>query len=90
VNNVFETAPGLEKVSLQPYQQRLVEEGAELFTRVKALEQFLGKGAPGASPNEQALLYAQLSAMKKYHDALFQRTVLWAREGKLKNPMEAT
>lgn len=85
-----ETSPGLEKANLAPYQTRVVEEGRELATRISALEAYLSKGAPGASPAEHAVMYTQLAAMKTYSGALFQRSVLWVREGKLRNPSEAS
>ena len=84
--NPFETGPGLEQVALQPYQQRVISEATELATRIKALEAFIAKGSPGASSEERAAIFDQLSGMNKYREALFSRTVIWAREGKVVPP----
>lgn len=84
--NTFETSPGLEQVDLQPYQRRVIQEGRELKGRIGALEAFLGGGASGASIPEQAIMYEQLSAMKKVYASLMARSMLWVKEGKLRVP----
>ncbi len=63
---------------LEPHQQRVVDERAELAQRVDKLEAFTGgdvfRGLPAA---ERWAMVDQLQAMRGYRNALDRRIALW-------------
>lgn len=59
---------------MQPYQQRVVDEKAELLQKIEALETFLGGEAFEGLPHaEQRRMRLQLGAMAIYYEELFKR-----------------
>lgn len=58
---------------MEEWQQRVINERAELCGRITKLHAFLAKGAPGASPIDRSLLQQQRDAMLAYADLLNQR-----------------
>lgn len=65
-------------MTLQPHQQRVVDEAHELGERLAKLRAFIG--TPffyGLSFDEQARLVRQESAMRTYYGILLERIEAW-------------
>lgn len=62
-----------------PHQQRVLDERAEVHTRLVALLKFMPSETYSALPHgERSLLLRQAGAMCDYRDILDQRIALWA------------
>lgn len=67
---------------MEPYQQRVLDEKAELETRAKALSTFIGtsKIFAGLPETEQKLLREQCEVMWQYFEILEKRIALFPAE----------
>lgn len=73
-----DTPPNPNLLGLLPYQQRVVQESADLGQRLDALRTFVS--APmfaSVAPEEQALLLEQAAWMTRYLSVLNKRVALW-------------
>ena len=68
------------KVELQPHQELLMDEMAELTKKAAILTAFLGEQPTNASAEEEPLLWVQLEIMKSYLMVLVQRVNTWEVE----------
>lgn len=58
---------------MKPYQVRVIEEKAELDSKIDRLRGFINAGLQGASIEEGALLMRQMEVMRTYCDILEKR-----------------
>ncbi|CDG21051.1 conserved protein of unknown function [Xenorhabdus poinarii G6] len=59
---------------MQPYQQRVIDELAELDSKIEKLSDFIGGAIyNGLDETDRVLLAMQLSAMKGYSEILHKR-----------------
>lgn len=67
---------------MEPYQQRVLDEKAELETRAKALSAFIGTSEvfAGLPEEEQKLLREQCEVMWQYFEILEKRIALFPAE----------
>ena len=62
---------------MKDWQQRVVDEKAELDEKLGKLDSYVEKGCPGASEAEAGLLAQQRSDMKAYSSTLEARIAGW-------------
>lgn len=66
---------------MQPYQQRVVDEKAELDIKITALNKFIPtQNFSSLDSDNRTLLVAQLNAMLEYSDILTDRISLFNKE----------
>jgi hypothetical protein len=64
---------------MQPYQQQVLEDQAQLALRCDRLVTFMmGETFLGLSDRERGLLATQLVLMRQYNDILIERMKAWA------------
>lgn len=70
--------PEVSPISRPAYQQRVMEEKADLDGKLARLNRFIGHGTYRAlTPREQHLLHQQAWAMRSYQAALRDRIEMW-------------